>query len=262
MPYLIYCRTRVIFRRVDRHLIFDIGACDGIDTVYYLSQGFRVVAVEANPASVRRLQSRFAAEIEQARLQIVAGAVTDQQGDQTLYLSNLHDEWASLYRELCRTEGEHQTVTVPAVNLAAVVQQFGVPYYAKIDIEGADLVAARMFSRLNERPRYMSIETGPTMEWLDGLSDIGYSKFKFIDQSGVPQLTQPSTRRNGKPAHQFALGSSGPFGEDTPGPWLGYEEAKSWFEEYLAKPGEKNLWFDIHAKYFPRRWFDFLFKRS
>lgn len=33
-----------------RDLIFDIGANNGDDTAFYLKKGFRVVAIEADPA--------------------------------------------------------------------------------------------------------------------------------------------------------------------------------------------------------------------
>ena len=33
-------------------LIFDIGMYDGSDTRYYLNEGFRVLAIEANPVLV------------------------------------------------------------------------------------------------------------------------------------------------------------------------------------------------------------------
>ena len=35
-------------------LIFDIGMYDGSDTRYYLNEGFRVLAIEANPVLVQR----------------------------------------------------------------------------------------------------------------------------------------------------------------------------------------------------------------
>ena len=37
-----------------KKLIFDIGMYDGSDTRYYLNEGFRVLAIEANPVLVKR----------------------------------------------------------------------------------------------------------------------------------------------------------------------------------------------------------------
>jgi len=38
-----------------RDLIFDIGANNGDDTAFYLKKGFRVVAIEADPALAQKL---------------------------------------------------------------------------------------------------------------------------------------------------------------------------------------------------------------
>jgi len=52
-------------------LIFDVGMHNGEDTEFYLSRGFRVVGVEANPDLVRGLEKKFAAEIADGRVTIV-----------------------------------------------------------------------------------------------------------------------------------------------------------------------------------------------
>ena len=44
---------------VDRSLIFDVGCNDGQDSDFYLKKGFRVVAVEANPALCEGLRLAF-----------------------------------------------------------------------------------------------------------------------------------------------------------------------------------------------------------
>jgi hypothetical protein len=40
-----------------KNLIYDVGMNDGNDTAYYLSRGFRVVAIEANPVLVEQLSA-------------------------------------------------------------------------------------------------------------------------------------------------------------------------------------------------------------
>ena len=41
-------------------LVFDIGMHNGDDTAYYLSRGYRVLAVEANPSLCASARERFA----------------------------------------------------------------------------------------------------------------------------------------------------------------------------------------------------------
>src|SRR5262249_5480686 len=45
-------------------LIYDVGMNNGDDTAYYLRRGFRVVAIEPNPALVATACERFRREIE------------------------------------------------------------------------------------------------------------------------------------------------------------------------------------------------------
>jgi len=49
-------------------LIFDIGANNGDDTAAYLTRGYNVVAVEANPSLCVELRARFQPELESGRL--------------------------------------------------------------------------------------------------------------------------------------------------------------------------------------------------
>jgi hypothetical protein len=44
---------------------------NGDDTAYYLSRGFRTVAIEANPELVKYAKARFAREIASGRLIIL-----------------------------------------------------------------------------------------------------------------------------------------------------------------------------------------------
>ena len=61
-------------------LIFDIGLYDGDDTAYYLHQGYRVVAVDANPYMIEGGKQRFAAEIKAGRLTLVNHAISTSGG--------------------------------------------------------------------------------------------------------------------------------------------------------------------------------------
>ena len=52
-------------------LIFDVGAHKGEDTTFYLKKGFKVIAVEANPALAQGLRDRFQWAIEPGQLTVV-----------------------------------------------------------------------------------------------------------------------------------------------------------------------------------------------
>jgi len=146
-------------------------------------------------------------------------------------------------------------VEVECCTLADVIKEHGSPYYIKIDIEGHDEIALQSLIENNICPPYISVENGTRM--LDLLKDC-YLDFKFIQQNNVHKIKPSFPALEGKfTDHQFELGSSGPFGEETVGSWKKYEEvyydiSKVW----NITSGEKNPlwndsvdgWFDLHAR--------------
>jgi FkbM family methyltransferase len=200
-------------------LVFDVGMHRGEDTERYLRQGFRVVAVEANPALVDLATQRFDRAIASGRLTIVGAAVAEQRGTVELAVFDEHTVWSSvdrrfIARNLAMNQRCHM-VTVPAVRFNDLLSEYGVPRYLKIDIEGFDMMCVRALHEVSERPDYLSIESAVTsphgggvveaaFDELAELWTLGYRAFKFVDQTRV--LTEP--------------GSSGPFGDETAGRWV------------------------------------------
>ena len=72
------------FSRMQTDLVFDVGAHYGNDTAYYLSRGFRVVAVEAHPKCFCELYQRFSESIAAGKLHILNFAVAERHGLCTL----------------------------------------------------------------------------------------------------------------------------------------------------------------------------------
>ncbi len=235
---------------MERDLIYDVGLSTGQDAEFYLKKGFRVVGIEANPVLVDGCRERFKDAVESGRLRLLTVGIGSKPGQFTLYVNKTHTEWSSLIESIGTRGGEFSTELVDVVTLDTILQTHGVPYYLKIDIEGMDNAAVQAAGRLADRPPYISVETGPGPAWIDTLHGASYRWFKLLDQLTVAQMSCPDPAREGHTvAHQFVHGSTGPFGEDTPGEWKSYEEVRRQWIDYLAQPiPNKNLWFDIHAK--------------
>jgi FkbM family methyltransferase len=76
-------------------LIFDIGMHKGEDTSHYLSAGFKVIAVEANPILADECRKKFADQIAKGNLTIVNAGIAKEEGVLPFYV-NLHSsEWSS-----------------------------------------------------------------------------------------------------------------------------------------------------------------------
>ena len=68
-------------------LVLDIGFNDGADTEQYLSQGYRVIAVEANPGLAQSALNHFSSELLGGRLTLLnVGISNNETGDMSFYV--------------------------------------------------------------------------------------------------------------------------------------------------------------------------------
>lgn len=233
-----------------RELIFDLGMHDGSDTDYYLKKGYQVVAIDANPALCQQALQRFTSYLQQGQLTILNLAISDIPGKQKFYIPQHHENLASLYLEWAQRETtDIQQVEVDAITLPALFARFGVPFYLKIDIEGADYQALKQLQQQALLPRYISVEDCRFgFDYLAILHQLGYSAFKLQDQSVIPQL------QDSELGMCFSPGCSGPFGEETTGEWLNYQQMVEKYSTEVRKPdgsriASRDRWFDLHAKH-------------
>src|SRR5712691_10350418 len=163
-------------------LIYDIGMHDGGDTAFYLSKGFHVVAVEANPVLVERARRQFAVDIEGGRLTILNVAVAPQAGPIEFWVNDKNEGWSSLERRAVSRQGTScHPMMVEGRPFRDILAEYGVPYYLKIDIELADHYCLDDLQP-DDRPHYVSIEA-VILEHLCRLHCLGYNAFKVIDQN-------------------------------------------------------------------------------
>lgn len=272
---------------MQQDLVFDVGVNNGDDTAYYLRCGFRVVGVEANPDLVDQVKARFADQVRDGRLVVLNVAVGAEDGEATFHVSEGNrGVWSSLDRSLAAREnlGTRQ-VTVPARRFGGLLREYGVPFYLKIDIEGADRLCLEDIDAA-DAPAYVSFEASEgQLDDLFLLVRVGYTRFKLIDQMngfrqaippslhspalakailkrqakrwlrdvplvgpGLRRLRQALEPRVADPGKQpeFPISSSGPMAEDTDGPWCAVEDV-AWAWQYFVRQTTTSSWYDIHA---------------
>ena len=216
-------------------LIFDVGLHKGEDSDFYLRKGFRVVAVEAQPALCDAARARLREFADAGVLTIVNGAISESAGPVAFYVNEDKSEWGTASPEWnSRNEmlgTRSMRIDVPGLEFRTLIERYGVPYYLKIDIEGADLLCLLGLAQTSARPKYVSIES-EKRRWsrlrreFKLLRDLGYDRFKVVQQSDVVRQHCPKPAREGRYVdHRFEFGSSGMFGEEAPGPWLTEREA-------------------------------------
>jgi FkbM family methyltransferase len=257
------------------NLIYDLGAHSGQDSDFYLKKGFTVVAVEANPALCQGLKQRFSREIAEGRYVLIEKAVGERFGKVKFFVNTERTIWGTTkynprYKERSSAKvSPNWTETfVPSIPFSWLTDQFGVPYYLKIDIEGADVLCLEDLMNEEDRPNFISIERHPFLsdqfKEMALLKSLGYTRFKIVDQKAVMHQQPPSPALEGVYVnHQFEFDATGLFGEESPGPWLSYGEAvvrnaaivmqSKGFGLWRRTPGLNRLrdswgsWYDFHA---------------
>src|SRR5262249_47574747 len=120
-------------------LIYDVGMNNGDDTAYYLYKGYRVVAVEVDPALVAQARNRFASEIRRGQLELVSVAIGPRRETAPFWICEGRSEWNSFDRQIASREGGScHAVEVEGRPFRDPLAQYGVPSYLKIGIEGHD----------------------------------------------------------------------------------------------------------------------------
>jgi FkbM family methyltransferase len=209
-------------------LIFDIGMHSCEDTDFYLAKGFRVVAVDANPLMCKAAVERYADEISDGRFTVVNRAISETRSPLTFYVCKTNTAWSTAsprLRDFWRaSEGaEFVEIETESVTTGDLVSEYGVPYYAKIDIEGFDLTCLRGFSSCGARPTYVSMEVD--FRYVDRIVDcatgLGYRRFSLVGQRTACRQRQPRPAREGREVeYTFHEGASGLFGRELPTEWV------------------------------------------
>ena len=160
-------------------------------------------------------------------------------------------EWSSASERLGSRKFGSEIIKVQGVTIPEVMEEYGVPYFMKIDIEGADTIPVRGLSKANARPVYVSYEAG-SFNAGAVLFVMGYERFSVARQRLIPDIVLPDPAKEGNYVnHTFQLGSSGPFGAELPFAWGTIDDCIR--ELVLARqfyrnvPGQKDDWVDIHS---------------
>ena len=258
---------------MEKRLVFDIGMHIGQDTMIYLREGFRVVAIEASPVLVEENKIKFKKYIDDGSLVILNVGIADKEGVLPFYVNKRTSEWSSFDFNLgARNNTPYEVINVPCITTASLFEEYGVPYFLKVDIEGFDYLCINDLPNTNAPAsvEYVSCEAGGT-SLLDTLHKKGYTKFKIIHQAFNFRPINLKLERN--PLFPYFLfvysgirlryrniiptkypySSSGPLPENTKGEWLTYEVARQLYVDFYQGDKMEALnnrsWFDFHATY-------------
>lgn len=231
-------------------LIFDIGVSDGMDAQFYLAKGFRVVGVEADPLVYTTLINRHQDAIASGRLTLINRAAHAISGER--FRIYVHAQHQGLSGQAKRQDvpDNYYEFDVATVGWLELIQRFGMPRYAKIDIEGGEASFLRGMLESGAFPEFVSAECY-RFEVVQTFIDMGYTRFVLVDQKPFQSgggYRLPEVQREGAPLADFAFRhASGPFGLDvfSAGEVLDAQRVRAAWTAASKRFGE--TWCDCHA---------------
>lgn len=246
--------------------IFDIGMYDGADSRYYLDEGYKVIAVEANDTLVNAAEKQFADAVSSGRFIILNGAIAER--TETVELNICGEDLASssISSERVADRRPAGQLTINAFPITDLLERYGVPHYMKVDIEGFDRYCILPLTS-QTAPMFVSFEMGADAEELiEHLSSIGYRHFKIISQMRFRELDnvncfsdrvsrrlcrifgRPESKYVRKAGRVFRSGhSSGPLPQRSDGKWYPLKETLNRWRTHCAAP-RFGGWWDLHAR--------------
>ena len=174
-----------------------------------------------------QLKQRFSNQIAERRFFLIEKAIAERTGEVTFFTNmdatiwgTIREDWA---RRNARRGARSEKITVPSIRFSSLIEEFGVPYYLKIDIEGADSLCLDRLLHFEGRPRFVSFEIehwSLLRQEMNILTKLGYKKFKIVNQGLVQEQVPPWPAREGLYVdYQFEDDASGLFGNELEGDW-------------------------------------------
>jgi FkbM family methyltransferase len=221
----------------NKKTIFDLGFHNGNDTANYLSKGYNVIAVEADPFLASAGLKRF--KDEHNLIILNAAFCSDINAGIPFYVFPDNRDWSTADKAKADYRGiDYETKIIPAINYKYLIRTYGIPYYIKCDIEGFDYLLIKQICEAGITPEYLSLELS-RLDYYKIFSYLfvaGYTAFQLRNQANNPEY------------------SSGEFGEYLPHKeWLSFDECLTRYMKYKELKAIDNInlalgWIDINAK--------------
>lgn len=162
-------------------LFFDIGAHHGFKSAVFLEMGTTVVACDPDPSNINLLKNKFRKQTSRIHIREIALGAKEGTASFLIHhpgsaFNTLNPYWKELLesdkidRWNEKIEFEKDSITVPVTTLDALIKQYGLPDFIKIDAEGYE---KQILEGLTQKVPYLSFEC-LLPEFIEPLKDCLY----------------------------------------------------------------------------------------
>jgi FkbM family methyltransferase len=168
-------------------LVFDIGANRGNMTNFFIEESERVVCFEPNLELLSHIRNRFSSIIDK-QIFLDCRGLSDKEETKTFRISNadtistFSEDWINN----SRFTGSHnwdKSVEVKTTTLDNIIDEYGIPDFVKIDVEGYELEVIKGLTKMLDSTTF-SFEWAEEQyekmkEIYEYLNNLGYMNFSF-----------------------------------------------------------------------------------
>lgn len=125
-------------------LVFDVGAHLGDKTAAFLALNAEVVAIEPDRRFIKHIEKRFS---NKAKIHLVNKGISPKP-ETLLFYRRKTASTSGVVQDWCKGVDDAATVyEIQTTTLDLLIEQFGLPKYIKIDVEGFEIEVLRGLSR-------------------------------------------------------------------------------------------------------------------
>jgi hypothetical protein len=159
-------------------------------------------------------------------LTILKRAVSRTREPLRIFLSRTMSAWSTAsptLRDHWSQQGAvFEEIEVTGITSADLIREYDVPHYAKVDIEGSDLICLKGFQEAGGVPDFVSVEVdfNAIDDLIEVLTDMGFRRFALVGQKEIAGQTAPAIASEGRSvSYVFKSGCSGLFGRELQATW-------------------------------------------
>lgn len=171
-------------------LIFDIGANVGNTVDIFKNIATKVIAFEANPYLTTKLENRFSGQ----NVLIVNKGLSNENGVKNFKIASYHtistfaEDWINESR-FSDSYNWNQSVGISTITLDSAVENYGVPDYIKIDVEGYEYEVLTSFTKLLPNTlvcfEWAEEQKNKIEKILNHIQSLGYTHFSYTEADDV-----------------------------------------------------------------------------